>query len=115
MQIPASNLGPDGFHRLVRSCWTEIDEVLTLPILRSPRPKCVAEKIELLVCISPSPVIILAIDNFRLFRMKLQPAVLQTRGYGGPNLLGLRLFPAMYDGIIGIPFERHLRMCLRHP
>jgi len=80
MQIPASNLGPDDLHRFVRNGWTEIDEVLTLAILRSPRPKRVAEKIELLVWISPSPVIILAIDNFRLFGMKFQSAFLQTRG-----------------------------------
>src|SRR5438045_7523510 len=115
MQIPASNLGSDGFHRCIRNCRTEIDEVLTLAILRSPRPKRVAKKIELLVWISPSSVIILAIDNFRLLRMKFQPAFLQTHGYGGPNHLSLRLFPAMYDGIIGIPFKQYLRMLLRHP
>src|SRR5215469_166371 len=115
MQIPASNLGTDGFHRLVRNCGTEIDKELTFAILRSPRPKCIAEKIELLVRIRPSPVIILAIDNFRLFRMKFQPTLLQTRGYGTPNLLSLRLFPAMHDGIIGIPFERYLWILLRYP
>src|SRR6516225_10198113 len=43
--------------------------------------KCVAEKIELLVWIGPSPIIILAIDNLGLFRMKFQSAFLQTRGY----------------------------------
>jgi hypothetical protein len=95
MQIPAPNLGADGFHRFIRNCWTEIDAVLSLTILRSPWPKSVVEKIEFLVWIGPSPVIILAIDNFRFFRTKFQPAFLQTRGYGSPNLLGFRLFPAM--------------------
>src|SRR6266498_4093682 len=44
MQIPASNLRLDRFHRLVRNCRTEVDEVLPLAILRSPRPKCVANR-----------------------------------------------------------------------
>jgi hypothetical protein len=47
--------------------------------------------------------------------MKLQPTFLQTRGYGGPNSLGFRLRPAMYDGIVGVPLKRHLRLLLRHP
>src|ERR1700730_4081615 len=101
MQIPVSNLRPDGFHRLVRNCRTEVDEVLPLAILRSPRPKCIAQKIELLVWVSPSPILILAIDNLRFFRMKLQPTVLQASGYGRPNLLGFHFRPAMHDGIIG--------------
>src|SRR5215831_10950316 len=87
MQIPVSNLRPDRLHRPVRNCRTEVDEVFPLAILRSPRPKCIAEKIELLVRICPSPVIILAIDNFRLLRMKFQPTFLQTCGYCCPNLL----------------------------
>jgi hypothetical protein len=45
--------------------------------------------------------------------MKLQPTLLQTRGYGCPNLLGFRLGPAMHDGIISVPLERHLRILLR--
>src|SRR5205814_8294752 len=46
MQIPASNLRPDRFHRLVGNCRAEIDEVLPLAIFRSPRPKRVPQKIE---------------------------------------------------------------------
>src|SRR5450755_2047081 len=52
MQIPVSNLRPDRFHRLVRNCRTEVDEELPLAILRSPRPKGIAQKIELLVRIN---------------------------------------------------------------
>src|SRR5476649_1364318 len=71
MQIPASNLRTNRFHRLVGNCRAEIDEVLPFAILRSPRPKRVAQKIELLVRVRPSPILILAIDNLRLFGMKL--------------------------------------------
>src|ERR1039458_7513401 len=73
MQVPASNLYPNRFHRLVGNCRAEIDEELPLAILRSSWPKRIAQKIEFLVRIRPPPVIILAIDNLRLLRMKLQP------------------------------------------
>src|SRR5712691_7403153 len=105
MQIPASNFRPNRFHRLVGNCRTEVDEERSFAILRSPRPKRVAEKIELLVRIPPSPVIIPAIDNPRLLRMKLQPTLPQTRGYCCPNLLGRYFRSAMHDGIIGEPFK----------
>src|ERR1041385_5176696 len=59
MQVPASNLYPNRFHRLVGYCRAEIDEELPLAILRSPRPKCIAQKIELLVRIRTSPILIL--------------------------------------------------------
>src|ERR1700704_1836230 len=100
MQVPASNLLPNGLHRFVGNSRTEIDEVLSPSTLRPSRPKSIAEKIELLVGIRPPPVIILAIDNLRLLRMKFQSALLQTRGYSRPDFLCFRLSPAMHDGII---------------
>src|SRR5450759_725902 len=115
MQFPASNLSPNCLHRFVGNSRTEIDEVLPLPILRPPRPKSVAEKIELLVWICPSPVIILAVDNLRLLGMKFQPALLQTLGYGCPNLLGFHFRSAMHDGIIGETLKRQVPISLRHP
>src|SRR5215475_1270350 len=115
MQIPASNLYPDRFPRLVGNCRTEADEELTSAVLRSSRPKRVAEEIEFLVRIRPSPVVILAIDNLRLFRMKFQPTLLQTRGYGCPNFLGFPFRSAMHDGIISETFKRQLRIPFRHP
>src|ERR1700719_1756991 len=115
MQIPAANLRPNRFHRLVRNRGTEVDEELSFAILRSPRPKRVAQKIELLVRICPSPVFILAIDDLGLLRMKFQPTLLQTCGYGCPNLLGFHFCSAMRDGIVGETFEWYLRIPLRHP
>ena len=66
MQIPASNLLADRLPRLVGNSRAEVDEVLAEPILRSPRLKTIAQEIEFLVRVSPSPVVILAIDNLRL-------------------------------------------------
>lgn len=117
MQIPASNLRPNRFHRLVGYCRAEVDEALPLPILRSPRPKRVAEKIELLVRIPPSPILILAIDNLRLLRMKLQPTVLHASGYSRPNLLGL--LPVRVPTVEGLlpgsfSFTSRLRLAVRY-
>src|ERR1700694_2830218 len=115
MQSPASNLCPNRFHRRVGNCRTEIDEEPSCAILRSPWPKRVAQKIELLVGIRPSPIFILAIDNLRLLRMKLQSTFPQPRGYGCPNLMGVPFRSAMHDSIIGETFKRQLRIPLRHP
>jgi hypothetical protein len=115
MQIPASNLRPDRFHRLIRDCRTEVDEELPFAIFRSPGPKRVAQEVEFLTGIRPSPVIILAIDDLRLLRMKFQPTLSHACGYGRPNLLGFRFRSAMHDGIISEALKRTLRVPLRHP
>src|ERR1019366_5619618 len=115
MQIPASNLRADRLPRFVGNGRAEVDEVLAKTILRSPRLKTIARKIELLARLSPPPVLILAIDNLRLLRMRLRPAFLHTRGYRCPHLPRLRFRPAMHDRIVGIPFERQLRILVRHP
>src|SRR5690242_3769878 len=115
MQLPASNLRPDRFHRLIRDCRAEVNEVLPRPILRSPRPKRIPQKIEFLVRIRPSPIIILAIDDFRLLRMKLQPTLPHACGYRDPNLLGFRFRSAMHDGVVGETLKWKPRIALRHP
>src|ERR1035438_2200101 len=115
MQVPASNFHPDRLHRFVGNSRSEVDEELPLTILRSPRPKRVARKVELPVWICPSPVIILAIDNLRLLRMKFQSALLQTPGYSRPDFLRFCLCPAMHDGIVSEPLKRILRILRQHP
>jgi len=47
--------------------------------------------------------------------MKLQPTFSQPLRYGYPNLLSLTSVPAMHDGIVGISFERQMRILPRHP
>src|ERR1019366_5284296 len=106
MQIPASNLLANRLPRFVGNGRAEVDEVLAETILRSPRLKTITQKIELLVRVSPPPVIILAIDDLRLLWMKLQPALLHSRGNRCPHCL----CPAMRNRIIGVPFERQMRI-----
>src|SRR5579883_894194 len=108
MQVPASNLLPNGFHRFIRDCRAEVDEVLPFPIFRSPWPKSIAQKIELFVRISPPPIIILAIDDLRLLRMKLQPTIPHTCSDCFPNFLSFRFRSAMHDGIVGETFKRNM-------
>jgi hypothetical protein len=67
---PASDRLADRLESLVACRGAERDAECTPPPSRQPRPECVAEKIELLVGVVSAPVIILAIDDFRLFRMK---------------------------------------------
>src|ERR1017187_2880889 len=115
MQIPASNLLADRLPRLVGNGRAEVDEVLAKSILRPPWLKTAAQQVELLVRVSPPPVLILAIDDLRLVRMKLQPAFLHARGYRCPHLQRFHLCPAMHDRIVRIPFERQWRKSAPHP
>jgi hypothetical protein len=105
----------EGLYSLVRNCGTEVDEELSLAIPPPSRPKRVAQKIELLVQVRPSPVIILAVDDLRLLRMQFQSTVLQASGYRRPNLLGLLLRSAVHDGIISETLKRHLPILRFHP
>src|SRR3972149_3167093 len=106
MQLPASNLRSDGLPCLFSNGRTEVDEVSPFPVLRSPGAKRITQKIEFLVRVFPSSVVILAIDDLRLCRMKLQPTVLYSCRNGRPNLLGLCLCFAMHNCVIGVPLER---------
>src|SRR5579871_2732653 len=115
MQIPAPDLRPDRFRRLIRDRRAEVDEVPPLATLRSPRAKRIPQKIEFLVWICTPPVIILAIDDLCLLRMKLQPTLPHPRGYGCPYLLGFSFRSAVHDGIISEALKRQLRIRLRHP
>src|SRR5580698_2223134 len=115
MQVPASNLFPNRLYRFVGNSRTEVDEEFPLPILRPSRPKSITEKIELLVEVCPSPVLIPAIDSLRLLRMKFHSTLLQTRSYGRPDFLCFCLCPAMHDGIVGEPLKRISRILHRHP
>src|SRR5664279_6484077 len=115
MQPPASDLFPNRLPHFVGNGRAEVDKELAEPILRSPWLKTIAQKIDLLVRVSPPPVTIPAIDDLRLLRMKLQPTFLHARGYRCSHLLRLRFCPAMHDGIVSVPFESHMRILAPHP
>src|SRR5215468_9306211 len=86
-QLPIANRSPYGLAGFLRNGRTEVDEVLSLPTLRASGTKRIAQKIKLLLSIPFPSIIILAIDNFRLFRMKLQPTFLHPPGNRCPHFL----------------------------
>ena len=52
---------------------------------------------------------------FSLLILSLSCLVMNRVTLSITRSLSLRLVPAMYDGIIGIPFKRRLRIMFRHP
>jgi len=112
---PASDRLPDRLESLVACRGTEDDAEGTPPASRQPRPERIAEKVELLIRVVSAPVIILAVDDFRLLRMKRQSAVREPplkRCAQRPRLL---LTAAVAYRIIRIALERDGRMIPTHP
>jgi hypothetical protein len=110
VQPPTTTLRPHLFARFVSHRRTEGDEALPLPVLGSPGTQCLAQAIEPLVQVRPSPVLILAGDDLRLFRMKLQPACRHPHGHGSPPLLGFRLCPTVHNRLSGLPCKWQMRI-----
>ena len=99
----------------ITHCRREVDEVLTPPILRPTRAKRVSQEGELLRGILPRPVVILTVDDVRLLRMDVQPALRQTTFDVRQDLLRLRLRPTVRDDIVRVPLERNVRVRRPHP
>ena len=74
LKLPAPNFAPNRFERVAANRRAERDPDSALPPSRQPRPKRIAEEVELLVGVVSAPVIILAVDDLRLCGMKLKPA-----------------------------------------
>src|SRR6516164_8658744 len=73
---PAPHRLPHFRRGLIAHCRAEVDEALAPSILRPSWTKRISEKIKFLMRIRTAPVVILAIDDFRLVRMQLQFATL---------------------------------------
>src|SRR5262249_49115305 len=115
LQPPTSDFITDGLRSTGGDGRRKVDEEFAPPIFRLPRTKRITKKIELLAWVISSPVFILAIDNLRLLRMKLQPTLLKPLRYSIPNFLSLASRPAMHNGIIGIPLKRQMRKLVSLP
>ena len=115
MEMPAPYLLAHLLCCLAAHRWSKIDEALAPPILRPSRTKRIPQKIELLVGIVSSSVIILAVDDFRLLRMYFQAALLEAARDALQDLLRPLLRSAMCHNIICVSLERHIWMRLAHP
>src|SRR5215471_3054690 len=69
-RLPHFGRGPIAHRR------AEVDEALAPSILRPSGTEGVSEKVKFLIGIRTTPVVILAVDDFRLVRMQLQLATL---------------------------------------
>jgi hypothetical protein len=115
VETPAPHLFAHLRRYLAAHRWSKIDEALPPPILRPSRTKRIPQKIELLVGIVSSSVIILAVEDFRLLRMYLQAALLEAARDALQDLLRLLLRSAVRHNIICVSLERHIGMRLAHP
>src|SRR5262249_31062611 len=93
----------------------EAHEALPPSILGPPGPKGVAEEVELDVLMLAPPVIVLAVHDLGLLRMKLKPALPQTSPDRFEHVL--RLSPALGvdDHIVSIALEPDVRIGPAHP
>src|SRR5947209_14074852 len=114
-QPPVSDRLPDRLGGLVADRWDEAHEELPPSILGPPGPKGVAKEVELDVIMLAPPVIVLAVHDLGLLRVKLKTALLQTLPDRFEHLL--RLSPALgvNDHIVGIALEPDVRIGPGHP
>ncbi len=112
---PVPHFLPHPLCRVIADRWCEADEVLAPLVLRPSRAKRVPEEVELLVRVPPPTIIILAVDDLRLYRMKFQSALREAAPDALQDVLRLLLSLAVRHNIIRVPFERHGRMSCAHP
>jgi hypothetical protein len=115
VERPASDRLSDGLESFVACRGAEQDAECTPPASRQSRPEPVAEKVERLVWVASAPIFVLAVDDFRLLRMKRQSAVSEPplkRFAQRPRLL---LTVAVTYRIIGIALEGDVRIVTTHP
>src|SRR5215813_3123733 len=94
-QPPTADRRPDRLARLVTHPGQEADERLPPVVLGPPRPKRVAQEVELDVLVLAFPVAVLAVHDPGLLRMKLQAALRQTRSDRLQQLLSLSFAPGV--------------------
>src|SRR6516164_9361470 len=94
---------------------TEVDEGLAPSVHRQSRPESVAEKVELLVRVTPPSQVVLAVHDLCLAWMQRQSTVSKPLRKFRLQLLSLTLAAVMTNSIIGKAFKRNLRMVFGHP
>src|SRR5574342_1228470 len=110
---------PDGLSHLlaglVADSRSEVDEKLAVTILATSRPKSIAQKLKLRLRVISPTVIVLAVHNPRLLRVKLQPTFPKTPVQLPQQFFRLSSGPAMGHSIICISRPWILRPIPLHP
>ena len=112
---PLANGLPDRLGGLGADRRQEADEVLPPAVLRASRLEGVAEEVELDMFVPPRPVVILAVHDPGLLRMKLQAAFCKATPDGLQHRSSFLLAPAVDDGIVRITLEADARIVPLHP
>src|SRR6516164_7117472 len=112
---PTPDSPTDRRERLCAGCRTERDAHAPDPLAHHSWPERVAEKVELKGRMVLAPTLILAIDDFRLFRMQHQSAFSKPRRKSSPQCCGLVFITTVTDRIIGIALEQYVREVPAHP
>src|SRR6266542_3554731 len=112
---PFANGGSDRLGGLSADRGKKAHEELSPAILRPPRLKGVAQEVERNMFVLPTPIIVLAVDDPGLHRMKLQTALRKPISDGCQHQLGLPPAPAMHDGVVRVALERDARIVPLHP
>jgi hypothetical protein len=115
MEFPPLHLLSDVLGGLVADCGQEAHEVFAPVVFGSPRPDFVAQEGKLLVLVISPSILILAINDFGLLEIQLQPTGCQPHEHGFAQLLRFFSCAAVQDGIVRIPFKRDRRVLPRHP
>src|SRR4051812_41975817 len=114
-QPPLSDRLPDRLGGLVADRRQEAHEELPPSILGPPGPKSVAKEVELDVIVLASPVIVLAVHDLGLLRVKLKTALLQSLPDRFEHLLRLSLALGVNNHIVSIALEPNVRIGPVHP
>src|SRR5689334_9297946 len=115
MHRPTPDSPTDRRERLCAGCRTERDAHAPDPLAHHSWPERVAEKVELEGRMVLAPTLILAIDDFRLFRMQRQSAFSKPRRKSSPQCCGLVFITTVTDRIVGIALEPYVREVPAHP
>ena len=107
---PAHLSGCFGAHR-----WKEANKMFPPTILRSTRLKGETEEVEFDVFVLLSAIIVLAVHELRLRRMKLEVALLEPRSNALQHKLRLCLTHAVDDRIVRKTLEGDWRKFPLHP
>src|SRR5215470_10808122 len=103
MHRPTPDSPTDRRERLCAGCRTERDAHAPVPLAHHSWPERVAEKVELKGRMVLAPTLILAIDDFRLFRMQRQSAFSKPRRKSSPQCGGLVFITTVADRILSVP------------
>lgn len=115
VQCPLSHDMAHLLGRLVAHRRAEIDNVLAPAVLRPPGSEGIAEEVELLLGITSPSVVILTLDDLRLFGMKCTFAPGESPAKSRHKPLSLSFTFAVANDVVSISLERDMRAVLLHP